>query len=266
MKHFLNKKISIKTLLILTLTVCFSSVCIAASSTTIQATLLNDLVVKYNGITQVMKDGNGNIVYPISYNGAIYIPLKPISELFKFPMSYIEEQGVITIDSPMQPLFSETSFPTNAKSFLAVTDNGVRVKGGEWNKVNNKSELPPKIDDNGNIIGSFNEAIKLSTLSWIYPSTKLYTLTGNFNTLSFTAIANNETIGNGIFNIELRDYDKDIVIFSKSIKKGDSFYIDNINLTGVKNILLTASATTTGSASELLKQNDYVYLCDPVVK
>lgn len=48
----------------------------------IKAILDPSISVVYNDETVAMKDGNGNVVYPIMYNGSTYIPVRAVSEIF----------------------------------------------------------------------------------------------------------------------------------------------------------------------------------------
>lgn len=47
----------------------------------IQADLDSTISVKYNGETQTMLDANGSRIYPIAYNGTIYLPIRTAAGL-----------------------------------------------------------------------------------------------------------------------------------------------------------------------------------------
>lgn len=47
----------------------------------IQAYLNRDIAIKLNGQTQTMYDVNGTRVYPISYNGTTYVPIRAVSNM-----------------------------------------------------------------------------------------------------------------------------------------------------------------------------------------
>lgn len=47
----------------------------------IQAYLNRDITIKLDGQTQTMYDAKGNRVYPISYNGTTYVPIRAVSNM-----------------------------------------------------------------------------------------------------------------------------------------------------------------------------------------
>jgi hypothetical protein len=57
---------------------------------TVQITVTQDRDVKiiFHGEEQVLKDANGVRVYPLSYDGTIYVPIRAISQLFNEPVSW----------------------------------------------------------------------------------------------------------------------------------------------------------------------------------
>lgn len=53
----------------------------ASGQEEITAYLAPGITVKYNGETQTLKDAAGNIVYPVSYNGTTYLPVRAVSNM-----------------------------------------------------------------------------------------------------------------------------------------------------------------------------------------
>ena len=53
----------------------------ASLKTEIKAILNQEIKIKYNGIEQNMTDVNNNPVYPISYNGSTYLPIRAVSDM-----------------------------------------------------------------------------------------------------------------------------------------------------------------------------------------
>lgn len=47
----------------------------------IQANLDSTISVKLNGETQILKDANGTRIFPITYNGSTYLPVRAVAEL-----------------------------------------------------------------------------------------------------------------------------------------------------------------------------------------
>lgn len=55
---------------------------------TITATLNYGITIKYNGNVQEMKDANGNTVYPISYEGTTYLPIRAVSNMLGIEVNW----------------------------------------------------------------------------------------------------------------------------------------------------------------------------------
>lgn len=53
----------------------------AGTLETISAYLNYGVTIKYNGETQLLKDAGGNRVYPITYNGTTYLPVRAVSNM-----------------------------------------------------------------------------------------------------------------------------------------------------------------------------------------
>ncbi len=61
----------------------------------IKAYLDQDITVKYDGQAQAFTDANGKTVYPISYNGTTYLPVRAISGLLGIDVGW--EQATRTV-------------------------------------------------------------------------------------------------------------------------------------------------------------------------
>lgn len=82
------KKRSISILLVATIVLCLSVTAVAASGDTIQALLNYGITVKMNNEVQTFKDANGKTVYPISYNGTTYLPVRAVAGLVDLPVEW----------------------------------------------------------------------------------------------------------------------------------------------------------------------------------
>jgi hypothetical protein len=81
-KRLLTKKTSVAVLSLLLLFLSFGTGVFADSLVQeIKAYLVKDVTVKVDGEVQVFKDADGKVVYPISYNGTTYLPLRSIGGL-----------------------------------------------------------------------------------------------------------------------------------------------------------------------------------------
>lgn len=63
----------------------------------IKLTLSKSLKVDYKDEIQTFKDANGNIVYPLSYNGTTYLPVRAISNMYGASIEWNEENQRITL-------------------------------------------------------------------------------------------------------------------------------------------------------------------------
>lgn len=57
------------------------------------------IVVKLNGITQTLKDGNGNTVYPVVINGTTYLPIRAVSALANMGITWDAATTTINLTS-----------------------------------------------------------------------------------------------------------------------------------------------------------------------
>lgn len=100
----------------------------ASNNETISALLNRDISVVYNGVKQSFADANGKTVYPISYNGSTYLPVRAVSGLLDLPIAYDAPTDTITMGTAERQ-------PTNV----------VSLKNSGANKfswiINDKSEL-----------------------------------------------------------------------------------------------------------------------------
>lgn len=69
----------------------------ASNNETISALLNRDLKVVYNGVEQHFTDANGVAVYPISYNGSTYLPVRAISGLVGLPIDFNAEAYAVEL-------------------------------------------------------------------------------------------------------------------------------------------------------------------------
>lgn len=82
----------------------------ASGQEEITAYLAPGITVKYNGETQALKDAAGNIVYPVSYNGTTYLPVRAVSNMLGVAVDWDgATQTVILRESNMETDHGESS-------------------------------------------------------------------------------------------------------------------------------------------------------------
>lgn len=81
-KTRLTKKAIISLIILVAFSVCSLSTMAASGLTEVRAYLNQSIKIVFNGQTQVLKDAKGATVYPITYNGTTYVPLRAVSNIF----------------------------------------------------------------------------------------------------------------------------------------------------------------------------------------
>ena len=97
-----------KLLKILTITLVialsFSMGAYAASNNENIMVLLNrSLTITYRGQPQTLRDANGNQVYPISYEGSTYLPVRAITNMLNVPIEWDGYANAVHIDPTFVP-------------------------------------------------------------------------------------------------------------------------------------------------------------------
>lgn len=78
----------------------------AKASSTLQAIsayLDSGITVQYNGETQVMKDAAGARVYPISYNGTTYLPVRAVSDMLGVEVNWDQATKTVQLGGAAAP-------------------------------------------------------------------------------------------------------------------------------------------------------------------
>lgn len=97
MKKLLSKKISVKSLLVLLLVIACVSVTLAAAHTQISALLTPEVKITYDGVVKIPRDGNGNVMHPINYNGGIYLPVRGMAGILGIDIDWDQETKTVLL-------------------------------------------------------------------------------------------------------------------------------------------------------------------------
>lgn len=82
-----------------------------------------DITVEMNGARQIFKDANGQIVYPIIYNGSTYLPVRAISALMKEPIEWDNRSKTVYIGKTLSHPFKDKSNVTANAAISVSSDN-----------------------------------------------------------------------------------------------------------------------------------------------
>lgn len=101
---------------------------------TITVNLNEDIKIYYNGEVQTFKDVNGKVVYPLSYQGTTYLPVRAISNLYDADIDWISETSTVVINKDMDetPFNWEGKFVSNVDGYTELT----LTPSGDENSVN----------------------------------------------------------------------------------------------------------------------------------
>ena len=61
----------------------------------ISALLNYGITIKYNGVAQEFSDATGSKVYPISFNGTTYLPVRAVSNLVGLPVEWNSAENTV---------------------------------------------------------------------------------------------------------------------------------------------------------------------------
>ena len=125
MKKFLEKKISVKSLLVLVVVILIMTVAIAAMSTRVWATLSPNISIELNGAHVTPVDGLGNITYPLVYNNTTYLPVRAVSTILDVDIGWNQQTQTVslnTIGGVVQP-------PVTQPNTIPAAGGSVNVNG-----------------------------------------------------------------------------------------------------------------------------------------
>lgn len=130
----MKKKITKILCLLLAFALCFGIGATAAVHTLlpIQADLNYDIHIFLNGTEQKMFDANGKRVYPISYEGTTYLPIRAVSSMLGVNVDWDAENYAVLLssgkatsaDSALQNFYTNVSYANDLMVLIAETIAG----------------------------------------------------------------------------------------------------------------------------------------------
>ena len=232
----MNKKVTIRTCIIVCILSMFFTMFVMASPSMekITAYLNHNISVIINGDKVELRDTNDNEIYPISYEGTTYLPIRAISQLFGFDVEWDSRTGSIIINTNIEnkeslitgkeentknntlllnseervfSLSDETIEAENGIACNIVANNDYNIKDFIMLSVKDKYRFV-SFDCLSNVNSSvnvFNQNGKLLKAFYIKPNTLTH-CSFNFNSeettaIYFIAVNQNEEKTEGLLNI-----------------------------------------------------------------
>lgn len=182
-----NTKKKIMTLVIALALVCSFILGASASSTltAISAYLNYGITIEYNGETQQMFDANGVRIYPISYNGSTYIPVRAVANIFGENVDWDQAAKKVILGTPtdgvdlietIQPYTTHTThYSASYTTVQRSKEQTVSVAGislNHWIRLSGRTNT----NDTDVITGYYNLGGKYGLLTFQAYSTQDTTL------------------------------------------------------------------------------------------
>lgn len=112
----------------------------------ITASLNYGITIKYNGNVQEMKDAGGNRVYPISYEGTTYLPVRAVAELLGIEVNWDGPTNTVWLGEGFVPtLTPQASSETTERT--AENNYGFNVPAGYHVELCNDGKTYKLVND-----------------------------------------------------------------------------------------------------------------------
>lgn len=100
----------------------------------IKAYLRPDITIKYDGITTALSDASGNRIYPLSYEGTTYVPLRAVSDLVGLNVDWDGEENAVLLGKTgvAKNFFTELT-PYSSSNFGLTTNDHGTIAGKQYN-------------------------------------------------------------------------------------------------------------------------------------
>lgn len=183
----------------------------------IKAYLNHDIKIIYNGNSQTMTDVTGKIVYPISYNGSTYLPVRAVAGMLSLDVKWDGPTSTIyigKIPGGMDFIENIKPYSGNTKHHVTTAEMSIRTIAGK----------------------TYDHYIYGSTGIGVGPI--YYDLAGKYKKLTFKAYCTDGSFTTYFWG------DNDTLINSFTIIGSELPKEYTIDLSGVQRLKLTAGAYT----------------------
>lgn len=210
----------------------FVGVFAANNVESISALLNYGITIKYNGVNQEFTDATGARVYPISFNGTTYLPVRAVSNLVGLPVEWNGTENTVYLGTTNeQPTDLTTLNPATTKYSWIIKDAAELTVSGSDANMTFKSGLVFDIWNHGSSTSK---------------DRVMYFPTAGKNTLTFTAWSNaNDTT---VFV-----YDQDYQVIDKFVINAGQFVTKTLNITGYEKVAFGANTDDWKTENEILK-------------
>lgn len=222
----ISKKVTVLTVALL-FVLSFTMGAYAASNLeNIQAYLNKGVTIKYNNVEQTMTDSNGKRVYPITFKGTTYLPVRAVSNMMGIDVTWDADNNTVALGqygSKVKDLIEDIG---------AYGEEGVFGRTGEY-----------KISDNDSISigGSTIDHYLAVGYSFNYGGVPKYNLEGKYKTLKFEvfcADTGTDAIQFGVYDEEAKE-----LVWRDSIQPQDHKSV-TVDVTGLKRISFHIAEST----------------------
>ena len=199
-----------------------------------------------------MKDGSGNPVYPIIYNGTTYLPVRAISNMLDIPVDWDASTKTVILGTEEKPPKSLLSFEGKTSDFSSrVTDKGsLTVKGANGKDIVYNDGICFRIW-NGTSSANIDRAYQAK-------------IEGGYTKLSFDAYiaaSSNDIEGKTPYEIYVYNVDTKENLAAITVTAGEIKKVEGIDITGVKTIGFAANCIKILKGSD----SDRAYFFNPTV-
>lgn len=154
----------------------------------ITADLRPDIKLVQDGKYEVLKDASGNILYPLSYNGSTYLPIRSVANLSGREVNWNSTTNTITLTSGNAPAAATTGNYNTTITSLETKINTLTTEVANWspssNKVAEYNKLDAKVEALDYELSIFDDQIELDYNSGKLDAGTYVTLDKKVNTLN----------------------------------------------------------------------------------
>ncbi|MCD7947829.1 MAG: copper amine oxidase N-terminal domain-containing protein [Oscillospiraceae bacterium] len=188
----------------------------------IRAQLNYDIKINYNSQEQILYDADGNRVYPISYNGTTYVPVRAVSNIFGIPVNWDSANNTVQLGTQdVQPvnLFKLSGLSTTKYSWIITDASQLTYQGSDATSTYTS----------GLVFDIWNATSSVSKERLVWLPTN-----GQYSTVSFSATAD--------VDATVRLYDQDMNVITSFDVTAGSIVSKEISISGAQQIAFGADA------------------------